>query len=170
MTYNEEDEQTLVGNCHYRSQMPTGSLLDNYYVTLPKNLSSLNQFMCGGINRTGILCSQCRDGLTLAALSYQGKCIECRDSDVRKGIVLFLVLAFVPTTVFFLLVMVCSIDIASGPTNAVLTIVQVLLAMVNQVPDSYMFKSSNPLSYYPIVSLLTVFGVWNLDMSFHHSV
>ena len=160
MTHTE-DGQTLVGLCPYI--VPNASILEDLYTTLPKNLSAVNQFMCGGLNRTGLLCSHCQDGLTLAAMSYHRKCIQCTSSDTRKGIVLFLLLAFLPTTVFFLIVMVCSINIASGPMNAVLITTQVQLAEVNLNPAVYVFKSSNPFSYYPVIFLLTFYGIWNLD-------
>ena len=160
MTHTD-DGQTLVGLCPYA--VPNASLLEDLYTTLPKNLLMLNQFMCGGLNRTGLLCSNCQDGLTLAAMSYHRKCIQCTSSDTRKGIALFLLLSFLPTTVFFLIVMICSIDIASGPMNAALTILQVTLAEINQNPSDFVFRSSNPFSYYPIIFLLTFYGVWNLD-------
>ena len=156
-----DDGQALVGLCPYA--VPNASLLENLYTTLPKNLSVLNQFMCDGLNRTSLLCSHCQDGLTLAAMSYHRKCIQCTSSDTKKGIALFLFLTFVPTTLFFILVMVCSIDIASGPMNAVLTIVQVILAEVNPNPYDFVFKSSSPFSYYPTIFLLTFYGIWNLD-------
>ena len=60
----------------------------------------VNEFMCGSLNRTGLLCSQCQEGLSLAAMSYRRECVEC--SNTSKGIVLFIALAFIPTTAFLL--------------------------------------------------------------------
>ena len=156
ITYTEEQ---LVGVCRY---VPSdGKLLKDLYITFPKNVSKVNEFMCGSLNRTGLLCSQCQEGLSLAAISYRRECVEC--SNPSKGIVLFIVLTFIPTTAFFLLVMMCSIDISSGPMNAVLVIVHVTLARVNQCPTTFLFKSANPLSYYPVLFLVTFYGIWNLD-------
>ena len=36
------------------------ALVDGVYVKPPQNVS---QFLCGGLNRTGVLCSQCQEGL-----------------------------------------------------------------------------------------------------------
>ena len=33
-----------------------------WYIELPKNICALNDFMCGPLNRTGRLCSECKDG------------------------------------------------------------------------------------------------------------
>ena len=156
MTYTEE--QTLIGLCPYAAS--NSKPYKDLYNTLPKNVSQLNDFMCGGLNRTGLLCSQCRDNLTLAALSYTRECIECSDADVRKGIVLFIVFAFIPTTAFFLLVMICRIDIASGSINVVVTIIQILTNNMNQNPSDYVTTTK---FHTPVVFLVTFLGIWNLD-------
>ncbi len=150
------DEQLLLGNCRY-----VPSKRDNVYITVPDNVSEVNEFMCGSLNRTGLLCSQCREGLSLAAMSYRRECVEC--SNPSRGIVLFLVLSTIPTTAFFMLVMICSIDISSGPMNAILVLFHVLLAKINQSPSTYLFKSENSLSYYPTLVSVTFYGIWNLD-------
>lgn len=154
-----DGEETLVGLCPY--SISNSSVLDDFYTALPKNASEINGFMCSRLNRTGLLCSRCEKGLSLAALSYTRECIECKNT--ARGIVLLLVLTFVPATVFFLIVMVCSVDILSGPMNAALTVVQINLAQISQNPSDILFKSSNPLSYYPMLFLVTVYGIWNFD-------
>ena len=157
MTYN--DGELFLGDCPY-----TANSTYLNYVTLPSNVSKLNEFMCGGRNRTGFLCNQCRDNLTLAALSYTRECIECSDADVRKGIVLFLVFAFTPTTAFFLLVMLCMRDITSGPTNAVLIIIQITMAKTNLQPPSIILSSaSNNPMHHLVILVLSIFGIFNLD-------
>lgn len=159
MTYT--DNQTLVGLCPYtpRDANPVSSL----YTVLPRNLSELDDFMCGSSKRTGLLCNQCKDGLSLAVLSYEKACVECSKEMAYEGVLLFLVLAFVPTTLFFLLVLCCSIDISSGPMNAFLTIIQTNLIQINQNPTDLIFKSNNPLTYYPVLFLVTFYGIWLLD-------
>lgn len=157
MTYT--NDETLIGLCPYAPSK--ASFLDDIYTTLPSNVSDLDSFMCGGINRTGLLCSECMEGQSLAVMSYERRCVEC--ISMSRGIVSFIALALIPTTLFFLLVMVCTIDISSGPMNAALTILQVNLAQVNQNPADYVFKSSNPLSYNFVIFLLTFYGIWNLD-------
>ena len=157
ITYTDKELQ--LGICPY---VPSDSrIFDSAYMPLPSNVSDINEFMCGSLNRTGLLCSQCQEGLSLAAMSYRRECVECPNP--ATGIVLYLALAFVPTTVFFFVVMLCSLDISSGPMNAVLIVVHVTLAKINLSPDTYLFKSSNPLSYYPVLFLMTFYGIWNLD-------
>jgi hypothetical protein len=159
MSYDEELGEPVVGLCPY--SVHDASQSNFLYTTMPKNVSKLNEFMCGGKNRTGLFCSKCEEGLTLAAMSYLGECVVC--DSISKGVILFFVMAFIPTTIFFLLLMVCTINISSGPMNAALALVQVNLAQVNQSPMDYLRKSSDPLSYYLVLVLLTFYGIWNLD-------
>ncbi len=65
MTYT--GNETLIGACSYLASNSTPT--DDIFTTLPQNVSELNEFMCGWNNRTGLLCSQCKSGLSLAALS-----------------------------------------------------------------------------------------------------
>ena len=159
MTYT--DNQALVGLCPYAAH--DSDPVSNLYTTMPKNLSVLNEFMCGWNNRTGLLCSQCKEGLSLAVLSYEKVCMECSDKSAYLGIFVFLILIFIPTTLLFLVVIFCRIDISSGPMNAFLTIIQTSLMQINQNPANMIFKSNNPLTYYPVLFLVTFYGIWLLD-------
>ena len=93
MTYT--GNQTLIGACSYVA-INNSLVLNNIYTNLPQNLSELNDFMCGWMNRTGLLCSQCEIGLSLAALSYKKECIKC--PDLGNGVALFLFLTFIPAS------------------------------------------------------------------------
>ncbi len=79
------------------------------------------------------------------------------------GVALFLFLAFIPATLFFLLVMMCSIDISLGPMNAALCIVQTFISLINRIPSLFVFRSSNFLSNYLEMFMLNFWGIWNLD-------
>ncbi len=163
MTY--AGNQTLIGLCSY-VPINNSLTLNRIYTTLPQNVSELNEFMCGWNNRTGVLCSQCKSGLSLAALSYKKQCIKCS----HYGVALFLFLAFIQATLFFVLVMMCSIDISLGPMNAALCIVQTFISFVNRNPLLFVFRSSNFLSHY-LVWVFWGFGILiSFAMWFHHSV
>jgi len=112
----------------------------------------------GSYNRTGLMCSKCREGLSLAAFSYQRECIQC--TSTVKGIIIFACLTLLHTTAFFLTVLLCNINLASGHMNAVLAIIQITLAFVS---DGYIYNSSNSLEFYPVIIMVTFFGIFNLD-------
>jgi hypothetical protein len=73
------------------------------YVKLPSNLSQLNDSVCGLLNRKGHMCSECADGFGLSVTSSRYKCVECTDAWYR--VPLFLILEFVPVTIFYLIVL-----------------------------------------------------------------
>ena len=65
MSYHDTINDTVIGRCPFNYHHPNGHI---FYVTLPNDTSEINSFMCGGLNRTGLLCSQCQQGLGPAVL------------------------------------------------------------------------------------------------------
>ena len=54
-----------------------------WYIQLPENVSTLNDYMCGPLNRKGRVCSECMDGFGLALTSVGFRiqcCSNCTDS------------------------------------------------------------------------------------------
>ena len=77
---------------------------DGHTIQLPKTLAELNDSMCGPMNRKGIACSECIDGFGPSVTSFGYICINCTDAWYR--VPLFLVLLFVPITVFYLIILI----------------------------------------------------------------
>ena len=49
------------------------------YISLPNNISELNDYMCGPMNRKGFLCEECIDGFSIAMTSLGHRCSNCTD-------------------------------------------------------------------------------------------
>ena len=156
MTYDEVNNSMAFNYCPYQYHKPD---VQGLYVKLPHNVCDLNEFMCGGLNRTGLLCSNCKPGLGPAVFAYTLPCLKCLDSGY--GWLLYMFLATFPTTVVFLVVIICQIRITAAPMNAVIFACQVLVSITNANPHPYT-DASNP-SYYLTLFLLTVYGGFNLD-------
>ena len=62
MTYDSENGATEVGPCPYVAHYNTTIVDDVLYIQLLSNVSLLNEFMCGPLNREGELCGKCKDG------------------------------------------------------------------------------------------------------------
>ena len=99
-TYSDSNDTTdargqVVG------QSPYGYYGDDklYYVTLPAAVFQINDYTCGMMNRTGLLCAHCKSGLGPAVISYEHRCLECLDS--LHGWLLYITLACFPTMLFF---------------------------------------------------------------------
>ena len=102
-TYDAERKLVSSPNCPYFH--PNGyELATPGYIQLPRNLSQLNDYMCGPLNRKGRLCGECADGFGPSVTSFGYRCANC--TDAWYGVPLFLVLEFVPITIFYLIVVV----------------------------------------------------------------
>ena len=65
-TFNEKTKLFSIFNCPYLQWYRSGY----HQMQLPQNLSQLNDFMCGPLNRKGYLCSECADGFGPAVTSF----------------------------------------------------------------------------------------------------
>ena len=154
MDYDEDEDVVFVSGCPFINQ---NRVVDAEYVKPPKNASELNQYLCGGLNRTGVLCSQCQEGLGTAIFSYSMQCLPCMNSGL--GWTLYVFLATFPTTILFLFLFIFQVRITSGPLNAYIFACQLIVSTVNL---SITFESTS-FSHGIVLTLCTVYGIWNLD-------
>ena len=147
---------TVVMRCPYQYHKAHNQGL---YVQLPQDVSDLNEFMCGGLNRTGLLCSDCEAGLGPAVFSYTLPCLKCLDSGY--GWLLYMFLATFPTTVMFLVIIIFQVRVTSAPMNMIIFTCQVIVNAVNANP--YLYTNVSKPGYHFTMLLLTVYGIWNLD-------
>ena len=159
MTYNEEPSTTVVGPCPYNSHR--ASDMQQVYMKLPKNVSKLNAFMCGGLNRTGQLCSHCKEGLGIPVFSYTLHCVQCMDS--HYGWLLYSFLALFPTTVFFIIVIMLQIRVTSAQMNAFIFVCQFLTSVMNISPYTLLDAISSKLFRALALIFTTLYGIWNVD-------
>ena len=159
MSYNEITG-VLVGYCPYNSCSKRGaSQCIGRYVKIPRDPLFINDVMCGEINRTGVLCSKCEDGLGPAVFSYGLPCVECRGN--IHGWMLYFTLAFLPSTIFFLLLTAFQIHVSSSTLINIVMMCQLFVNFVNGSPAKYEVGEE---PYHSIQLLfLTVYGIWNLD-------
>ena len=76
-TYNHTAGTTEYGPCPYIAHYTILNSSSNSYIQLPSNVSMLNEFMCGPLNREGTLCGKCKDGYGIALYSYTLECSKC---------------------------------------------------------------------------------------------
>ena len=95
-------------------------------IVLPQNsaMSALDRAVCD-INRTGILCSKCREGFVLHYHGYD-RLKPCRSKDNCKiGWLLYIISEIIPTTVFFAVVMIFNISFTDGVISGCVLFFQV---------------------------------------------
>ena len=168
MTYNIDINTLALEKCPYfdtgghNIMMVLYNIVTSLNIKIPENLSELNDFMCGPLNRTGFLCKDCIDGFGVSYTSLDYQCYNC--SNVWYGIPLYLVIEFLPATIFYLIILISNIRVTSAPLTCLVMCVQ--LFTIDIVSDR-----SHPLQLIiPVIKhritfdiVLGFFGIWNLD-------
>ena len=139
------------------------------YILLPKNISRLNEYMCGPLNRKGFLCGECSDGFGPSMVCID-KCYNC--SVTWHGMTLYLSLEFVPVTLFYLFVLIFHISVHSAPMTCFIMYSQVIITILSSSCSAHIhtpiIETEDPLSSVSKV-ILTLYGVFNLEF-LHHIV
>ena len=91
------------------------NITNRLYSELPSDPDALNATMCGPYNREGYLCGKCIDGYGPPVYSYDLKCVNCSKFSTGVSIVMYVIIQFVPITLFFMCAVVFHLNITSGP-------------------------------------------------------
>ena len=154
MDYNEDKYEVFVGDCYFINKKGE---VQGMYVKYPQNVSELNPFLCNELNRTGVMCSQCQQGLGTAIFSYSMQCLPCMSSCL--GWTLYIFLATFPTTIFFLVVLIFQCRcITSGPMNSYIFVCQLLVSTLNTHPSIANLYTSPSFSFI-LTIVFTVYGI-----------
>ena len=116
--------------------------------------------MCGPFNRSGQLCGHCKKGFVPLLYSYDLTCIQC--SDAHYHLPMYIVVAFLPLTLFLLLVLFCRISATSAKLNAVVGISQIIAIPANVIVLIIGFHGYDHILP-GIQTVATIYGIWNLD-------
>ena len=161
MTYNSSDGLSEFGKCPYISHYNTDN--KHFYILLPDNVSKLNEFMCGPLNREGTLCGRCKDGYGIALYSYTLECRKCWGHGY--GWLLYYLLELVPITVLYFFVVIFHIRVTSSPLNALVFLSQIIVYTIRlNVPvHMYIEKEVTGFPYVMLQVLLVLCSIWSLD-------
>ena len=161
MSYNQDMSGLVVGNCYYGCFHTT--VRNSQYFCLPSNASKLEFFFCQKYHREGQLCGRCNSNFTPPVYSYTLDCVQCSGYDYNWA--KYLAVAFLPLTVFSVIVITFRVSATSGSMNAFILVSQisstpVLLRSAN-IP-THCYKVDN-LQCYPLYIIFSLYGIWNLD-------
>ena len=159
MDYNEEDDEVFVGGCPFINKKGESQ---GMYVKFPQDVSELNPWLCSGLNRTGVMCSQCEKGLGTTVFSYSMQCLPCMSSGL--GWTLYVFLATFPTTILFLVVLIFQCRcITSGPMNACIFACQLTISTLNNQPSIANLVTTASSFSFILRVIFTIYGICNLD-------
>ena len=162
VTYDNNTESTFAGSCFYNCKTHHSNrstdLVSNILPKRPDML--LNNSACTRFHRTGLLCGECEDGHSPLVLSYNLSCVECPDG--HKNWWKFILVAFVPLTFFYFIVVVFNINVTSSRLHGVVWISQtlsipVLIRLVMaSLSEGSLMKATKALIFF--------YSFWNLEL------
>ena len=160
VTYNFEESLVQVGKCIFNCVNNTKDKIGELYHPLPQNGVILNKTECADMNRTGALCGRCQDNHYPLAYSFSLVCVQCHH--IHWNWVRYIMAAYLPLTLFYLIVLFLKVNVVSGHLHHV-----VLFSQAMSIPalSRILFKSlqKQPTYFIGAKVLLSLYGIWNLD-------
>ena len=163
MTYNSATNTTEYGPCPYIARYNIKYMDYGFYIQMPNNVSELNEFMCGPLNRRGPLCRNCIHGYGTALYSYTLECSKCWGHGY--GWVLYYFLQLFPITVMYVLVVIFHIRATSSPLSAIVFMSQIVVYTIRLNVPMHMFLENHVTGflYVAMQVVLVLCGIWSLD-------
>ena len=152
---------TVVANCPY---VFPDHLIVNERIRLPKQLSKLNQFVCGSLNRdTGrAMCGRCKNDTGPSIYSVGSQCVSCS----AVNVVYYLLLRYLPTTILYVIVIVFRINVTSAPMAHYVLFCNTIVTQFKSTAGQYTnLVHTAAYQYISVVSgtLLVLKGIWSFD-------
>ena len=166
VTLDEKRNTTVAGacffNCHSSDKRRHG--YDTVYHPLPQNVTKLNKVICEQhyLNRTGPLCGECKPDASPLAYSYNLSCVHCPDG--HKNWWKYIVVAFLPLTIFYFVVMFFKINATSSHLHGYVLFAQgISLPAFVRILMLAVIKHKNSDVLKLIKVGISLYGFWNLD-------
>ena len=156
----DEELGLVVGACSYNCFYET-STYSPYRRLYNVSEYSLNDEICGRLNRKGRLCGQCEEGYAPPVYSYNLLCVKCNSTDWGK----YVAVAYIPLTVFFIVVVVCRISATSPSLNGFVQLSQIISIPAFVRIFIFAVELQPKYSKYSVQLrlLFALYGIWNLD-------
>ena len=162
VTYNNTEGVIEAGKCIYNSAVTSLSHMPYYPYTVitDNNISDLNSAMCSKFNRTGTLCGKCADGYHPLAYSFDMTCVKCPKGKANWW--KFLLMAFLPLTVFYFVVLSFKLNITSSYLHGYVFSSQ-LMALPASARIVFLNVRHRPKILTILRYIAALYTPWNLD-------
>ena len=134
-------------------------------IDLPRDIDKVDDKVCnsGNLSRTGILCGECIEGYAVAVNSRRFECVPCNANTTSPGefikyLCAYVVLTYLPITIFFLLTIFLNIKLASSAAAGFVLYAQT-------ISDGYFLYPLAPHGVARIIQTIqmTIYGISNLE-------
>ena len=150
----DSTNQTVVGKCFYNcvNLSHNTQYQDNIYHQAPSD--------CTYLHRRGTLCGECETNYYLPAYSYDIQCMKCTHPDSWWKYFAF---AFLPLTIFIVIILVFRISVVSPKLHAFVSCAQILASPTNVRTFLLSTEFINPVLTATVRIYAAAYGIWNLD-------
>ena len=157
MTARPGEHFPIVGTCLYRCDLtyPETNVIG------VNTTAEITNMTCGPFRRAGVMCGECMPGYGLPVYSYSLSCVEC--VDYKFNWLIYITVAYLPLTIFFIMVIILRISVTSGFLLGYVTICQLLTMKSIATLVVNFAVNSLPKKNIAIESLVTMLSFWNLD-------
>ena len=154
-----ENGKFVQGHNIFEVPQDNDSLRYSIYKPLPSNVTTLNEYMCIGINRKSQFCSKCKDGHAPSPYTYYGiPCTRCTPNS--PGWIYYILLELGFPTIMFVIFLAFRVRLMSGYIVGFVFYCQAISYIFNM---PFFFQLLMEKSHSLTITLLTVYGIWNMD-------
>ena len=114
MTFEKEDG-FYVGRCNYFDLSKYNISDTANYISLPGNVSDLNDYMCAPLNRKGSLCGQCKDGYGHTITLVGNTCEKYYSNFWLVPLLSYLLIEMLLVIVMYLVLLFIGVRFSSAP-------------------------------------------------------
>lgn len=151
-----------VGQCIYNcGRRNISSLGLGITIPLPKKMTQLNEFQCGGLNRRGTLCGQCKLNQYPLAYSFDMRCVDCPETNAYWW--RYILVAYLPLTLFYFVILLFNVNVTSSILTGFVTSCQAMAIPIVLRAVMMGSRGHNEAMQVAIRSIASFYGIWNLD-------
>ena len=157
----ENESRYLFAICEFAYHLP----INSHYYTLSKNVSHVENILCGYWNRTGLFCSECKNNTGINVASWVYGCIECptTNSGFVKSLFLFISGKLLPIVLFFLVTVLFHVNLTSGSINLYIWFCQSLALSETLVRFQSHFHVNAHIHEKWLMLLFLPLAIWNFS-------
>ena len=159
MTMNSKRSEVVVGSCPFITPNHAKT-----HTIVPNNSSQLDGAVCAYARRTGQLCGQCMNGTSPPVYSYYPQCVKCPAG--TNNWAKYLAVSLLPTTLFFLGIMILRFRATSPNLNGFILYCQIVSspAILIRFGNKFYMRRYAPEYIYVFGEVyISYVSIWNLD-------
>ena len=154
VTYDPLTNHSVAGKCPYSGI----AHFPQPVYQLPMIRDNFTELTCGWWKREGTLCSKCIQGYGFPLYTYDLKCVQCNEFQIKK-LFKYLAKALIPPTILCIVATVFHLNVLQPPWSVFVLVAQ----LMSSHPILVTTLNSATFTNFPSMVIATIYGLWNMD-------